>query len=99
MIQASIINITQLKLKASLLTVAATAVLSGCHTINFKEAAYTALRQNDCQRNEIEVFCTRAYHGEFQEYERTRDELLRKTSDEEEIKSSWSILKNDSRES
>jgi len=78
-----------------MLVIVASVLLSGCNTINYKKAAYSALRHNDCQRNEIEVFCTRSYHREYYEYERTLNELLK---EDENVTgtSQWSISKNNS---
>jgi len=95
MIKLKIIHIILSYSKIALLAFTASVMLSGCNTIDYKKAAYSALRHNDCQRNEIEVFCTRSYHREYHEYERTRDELL-KESQTSTGSSQWSISKNDS---
>lgn len=95
MIDLKIIHIDLPLLKKLPLAVAAITVLTGCQSLNFKEMAYSALRHNDCQRNEIEVFCTRSYQREYYEYERTRDELLQKRK-ETTGTSSWTVSKNDS---
>jgi len=93
MINLNIIHITRLRIPA--LAITATVVLSGCQNFNYKEMAYSALRHNDCQRNEVEVFCTRYYRQEYFEYERTRDELLKKNK-ETTGNASWTVSKDES---
>jgi len=51
--------------------------LGSCSHINMKQVAYEVLRQEDCRRNQLEVFCSRNFASEYLEYERQRQEYLR----------------------
>lgn len=55
-----------------------TSVISpGCQSLDLRQIAYSALRQEDCHRNEVNVFCSRShFHQEYNEYERVRNEFL-----------------------
>lgn len=55
-------------------------VLSSCASVNVRQIAYETLRQEDCHRNELEVFCTRTFASEYWEYERMRQDFLRSQS-------------------
>lgn len=51
--------------------------LVSCAHVNLNQIAYEVLRQEDCRRNQLEVFCTRTFASEYHEYERIRQEFIR----------------------
>ena len=57
--------------------VCVTPALSSCSHINMKQLAYEVLRQEDCRRNQLEVFCSRNFAREYLEYERLRQDYIR----------------------
>ena len=61
----------------------ATIVLSGCESIDFNRVAYDFLRQEDCRRNDVDVyeFCSRTFVFEYDEYEQLRQEYIRSEQD------------------
>lgn len=70
-------NTTHLKTAFTIGLLVACALSTSCQSFNIKQAAYSALRTEDCQRNEVNVFCSRAsFHHEYDEYERVRNEYL-----------------------
>ena len=53
------------------------AAVTGCQAFDYKQAAYSALRHDDCLRNEVNTYCSRAhFQNEYNEYERLRNEFL-----------------------
>jgi len=54
-------------------------VLPGCQSIDYKQAAYKALANEDCRRNQLETYCADTYSSDYYEYERMRNEFLRDT--------------------
>ncbi len=53
--------------------------LGGCESINVNRLAYDFLRQEDCRRNDVDVyeFCSRTFVFEYDEYEQLRQEYIR----------------------
>jgi len=57
--------------------------IGGCETVNFKRITYDFLRQEDCRRNDVDVyeFCSRTFVFEYDEYEQLRQEYIRSEQD------------------
>lgn len=56
-------------------------MLCGCSPFDVKRFTYETLRQEDCRRNDLEVFCSRGFANEYHEYERTRREFMRREAE------------------
>ncbi len=59
-------------------------MLCGCSSFDLKRFTYETLRQEDCRRNDLEVFCSRGFANEYHDYERTRREFMRKEAETDE---------------
>ena len=73
-----LMNTTQITTATLLL---ALPVINGCAMVNVKQIAYEVLAQEDCRRNELEKFCARGFAKEYQEYEQTRREFMRREAE------------------
>ncbi len=83
-----------LNVSSAFVLVGVTVVSTGCQSFDLRQLAYSALRHEDCRRNNIDSFCRRSYLVEYQEYERVRSEFLTDSSEDEqsatfEIKKPW----------
>jgi len=60
------------------LSVVFTCLLSiGCQSLDYRQMAYSALRHDDCLRNEVTIYCSRSdFQHEYNQYERLRKEFL-----------------------
>lgn len=51
---------------------------TGCQSLDYRQMAYSALRLEDCQRNEVTIYCSHSdFNHEYSEYERLRTEFLK----------------------